>query len=132
MLRLQVMQAVDRETRATAQDFEIIDHHLGPQSKCQARHGQTVCRIGQWTRLVPRLACGQDVHLVQVQLADRGLDQGHMRHVGRVKSTAKNAQTPHAGFGLGRQDLPIQTQSLGCKKWLSKSASGEPTGSWRW
>jgi hypothetical protein len=85
--------------------------------------------IGQSARFVPRMSSGYDLNSVQTQLTNGRLDQSHMGRVWRVKRAAKNPQTEDVCFFSGCVERNTQTQSLGTKKWLSKSASGEPGSS---
>ena len=73
----------------------------------------------------------KSTHLLELQLLDGRLHQGHMRQVRRIKSTTKNTQALHASLDVGHRSRQVQTQSLGTRKWLSKRASGDPGGSWR-
>jgi hypothetical protein len=75
--------------------------------KSQLTHRQTVHRTAQWPLFVPSFTGGQDPDLRQGQLSDRGLNQGHVRRMRRIKSAAKNPQALNA--------VGLQTQSLGIK-----------------
>jgi hypothetical protein len=57
--------------------------------KSQLTHRQTVHRAAQGTLFVPSFTGGQHPDLGQLKLSDGGLDQGHVRHMRRIKCTAK-------------------------------------------
>ena len=116
------VQGVHGVARACAADFAVVHLHLRQAGKRQPRHGQAVGSIGQRSRAVPGLPGGQDPYFVELHGLDGRLNKRHMRPVRRVERPAK-----HADVARG-----AHTQSRGTRKWLSRRASGEPAGSWRW
>ena len=116
------MQRVHGVAGSWPQDLPLIHHHFWATRKSQTGHGQAMRSLGQGTGFVPGQPCGHNPHLVQLQLDNGRVDQGHMGRMRRVKGTPEKAQT------LDRIKS-LQIQSLGTKKWLNKRASGEPGSS---
>ena len=125
------MQGVHRVAGTGSANFSLVHHNGRQMCKGQSGHGHPVDGIRQLTRFVPSITRGKNTHLLELQLLDGRLHQGHMRQVRRIKSPTKNTQALHAWLDVGYRSRQVHTQSLGTRKWLSKRSSGEPASSLR-
>jgi hypothetical protein len=101
---VQTTQGVDHEAHAWPTQFTII--HSPEKSrrvrqlgvlKRQAEHSQSVLARRQGQASVSGLPGGNQTDIVQPQLREGRLSQGHMGLVRRIESTAKN---PDTGFSF--------------------------------
>ena len=113
---MQFMQGVHRVAGTGSAYFALVHHHGWQIRKGQSGHGHAVGGIRQLTRFVPSIARGQHTHLLELQLHDGRLHQGHMRQVRWIKSPTKNTQTLYASLGVRQRSRQVQTQSLGTRK----------------